>query len=392
MKGIFRFEQDDTDHDCCVKVVYKNDIKNLQNLQKEKKILKYLRRRDSSKPESHEYIVNCLCRSEEGEYFTPDNNMYFLTSHGDYTTIPISSPLLSIESILILEYGRCTLSELIISNDRLLLLTQRVHILQEIVQSIQFIHKMGVVHFDIKPENIMCFVYHGKIRWKLIDFNGSFILDENPQITREDMTLTSTSSSSTSTSLSLRYTKKYTAPEILEFLTNNSCVESIPIDESMDIWSLGILSFYLLTGNHFKESYSTLLTATTSTTATIPSDSNYFSSGDHSLDLYQDLIDQTIQYLPKKESSFLQSCLQINSKKRFNASQLLSKSLFKTNDSSQQGPSPGDLSYFLEKLGDMHDRLTCASTEKLVGILTEEFTQKFKDLYFALAVHSYRDE
>ena len=89
-------------------------------------------------------------------------------------------------------------------------------ILFQIVSALRYLHKHGVVHRDIKSENIM---YNGKVA-KIIDFGTSRHFDPLKHMGE------------------LKGTVYYVAPEVISKKYNEKC----------DIWSAGILLFILLTG------------------------------------------------------------------------------------------------------------------------------------------------
>ena len=89
-------------------------------------------------------------------------------------------------------------------------------ILNQIVSALRYLHKHGVVHRDIKSENIM---YNGKVA-KIIDFGTSRHFDPLKHMGE------------------LKGTVYYVAPEVITKKYNEKC----------DIWSAGILLFILLTG------------------------------------------------------------------------------------------------------------------------------------------------
>lgn len=89
-------------------------------------------------------------------------------------------------------------------------------ILYQIVSALRYLHNHGVVHRDIKSENIM---YNGKVA-KIIDFGTSRHFDPLKNMGE------------------LKGTVYYVAPEVISRKYNEKC----------DIWSAGVLLFILLTG------------------------------------------------------------------------------------------------------------------------------------------------
>jgi calcium-dependent protein kinase len=95
-------------------------------------------------------------------------------------------------------------------------------IMYQIFSSIKFCHDNGIIHRDIKAENIIV-QDEQNLFVKLIDFGSCEILTSNK--------LTSTYKVGS---------PSYIAPEILN---------GEEYDYSCDIWSLGVLLYYLLCGN-----------------------------------------------------------------------------------------------------------------------------------------------
>jgi hypothetical protein len=94
-------------------------------------------------------------------------------------------------------------------------------IMKQIGEGIKYLHENGIVHRDIKPENIMIYEKGNNINIKITDFGLSKIMSKNEKANEAFGTLF------------------YVAPEILL---------KIPYGNKVDIWSLGVLLFYVLTG------------------------------------------------------------------------------------------------------------------------------------------------
>jgi len=98
-----------------------------------------------------------------------------------------------------------------------------VHIIRQILSAVHYLHEKGVVHRDLKLENIMCTSKAWPTDVKVADFGLAGLLTDD-----EDSVMTS-----------LVGTPYYMAPELLR---------GDKYDESVDMWALGVIVFSLLTG------------------------------------------------------------------------------------------------------------------------------------------------
>ena len=98
---------------------------------------------------------------------------------------------------------------------------QVAEIIRQLSSVIYFLEEYGIIHRDLKPENILMTDDTDKINIKLLDFFSGLFLGPGTYYGYGIGTL------------------PYAAPEFLE---------SKPIDKSVDIWSIGIITYYLLTG------------------------------------------------------------------------------------------------------------------------------------------------
>lgn len=100
--------------------------------------------------------------------------------------------------------------------------SERDQVIGSVLEALCFLHGQGIVHRDIKPDNVLW--VNGQ--WKVADFGISRILEER------------TSTNTSVDNLSVAY--RYMPPEAVEGI----------ISPHWDIWSLGILMTLLLTGEH----------------------------------------------------------------------------------------------------------------------------------------------
>ena len=103
--------------------------------------------------------------------------------------------------------------------------SQASGIMFEITEAIAYLHQQGIVHCDVKPENILLATeQRDDSNMRLIDFGSAFRMDASRPIYRKGSG-----------------TIAYSAPEVLL---------GQPCDYKADIWSLGVLLYILLSGYH----------------------------------------------------------------------------------------------------------------------------------------------
>ena len=163
-------------------------------------------------------------------------------------------------------------------------------IIYKLLLSINFIHSLGIIHRDIKLGNIL-FFDESKVNIRLIDFGLSKILGPNEKSTDFCGTLA------------------FTAPEILE---------EKPYTKSVDFWSVGIVTFFLLSGY-------------------LPFDSKNYE--EVSRQIVQDpanFKENVWKYISPDAKDFVKGLLEKNPDKRYNIKQILEhpwiKSLIKINE------------------------------------------------------------
>jgi serine/threonine protein kinase/Tfp pilus assembly protein PilF len=104
-------------------------------------------------------------------------------------------------------------------------IAQRLELLLQVLEAVQYAHQRQVIHRDLKPSNILV-MEPGQVR--LLDFGVAKLLDAD---TANEMTLTSV--------YGRALTADYASPELLR---------GDEVDGRSDIYSLGVLLYELLTG------------------------------------------------------------------------------------------------------------------------------------------------
>ncbi|OCT60917.1 hypothetical protein XELAEV_18046941mg [Xenopus laevis] len=112
------------------------------------------------------------------------------------------------------------LFERIIDEDFELTEREVIKYMKQICEGVEFIHKQGIVHLDLKPENIMCVNKTGT-KIKLIDFGLARRLESCPNLKV------------------LFGTPEFVAPEVINYE---------PIGYSTDMWSIGVICYILVSG------------------------------------------------------------------------------------------------------------------------------------------------
>jgi len=133
------------------------------------------------------------------------------------------SPSECLEKYIVTEAGQCTLKSMLqkhLAAKQALKKDQVRCIAQAVVLAAGGLHEKGLVHLDIKPENVMLF---GDC-WKLIDVDGSTRIGE--------------SVSCTDTTLS--FSPCYCAPEWATFSVSKDRRATMRISTSLDSWSVGM--------------------------------------------------------------------------------------------------------------------------------------------------------
>lgn len=96
-------------------------------------------------------------------------------------------------------------------------------IIREIIKGVDYLHGVGVVHCDIKPENILCKSQTWPLQVKLCDFGLANFYDKY----------------NTSTMTAMIGTPGYVAPEV---------VQRKPYGPPVDMWACGVVLYVMLSG------------------------------------------------------------------------------------------------------------------------------------------------
>ena len=99
--------------------------------------------------------------------------------------------------------------------------TKVCEIIHKLSMAIYYLHSYGIVHRDLKPENILMTDLSPQADIRLLDFGLSKIVGNDEKCTEPYGTLS------------------FVAPEVLQ---------GKPYDKSVDLWSIGIITFLLLCG------------------------------------------------------------------------------------------------------------------------------------------------
>jgi len=185
-----------------------------------------------------------------------------------------------------------------------------VALLLPLLSALSYLHSRGIVHHDIKPENII--IDYSQNTLKLIDFGSAKLL---------------TASNAKSQEGAVSGTLNYMAPEVLMNMrgARNLC------DKAVDVWSIGVLTYILLSGVH------------------------PFDSGKSHENILNRIIAGKFDFksgpvwskVPKECKDFIKRCLLIDPKKRSTVAELLKHPWLVAAKVPQQQQPTGKRSSFL---------------------------------------------
>ncbi|CAN8066601.1 unnamed protein product [Agarophyton chilense] len=130
------------------------------------------------------------------------------------------------ETFVVMEYlAGGELLEMITENDHLSEKNSK-QVIREVLQAVHYLHARGIVHRDVKPENILCVNRAWPLRVKITDFGLSKSVGGTDGETDRVMR-------------SQCGTAYYLAPEI---------ANSLPYGKPVDLWACGVVLFVMLAG------------------------------------------------------------------------------------------------------------------------------------------------
>ncbi|XP_055332528.1 uncharacterized protein LOC129584395 isoform X1 [Paramacrobiotus metropolitanus] len=106
--------------------------------------------------------------------------------------------------------------------------------LRDLLAGLCYIHSFGIIHCDIKPENILL-RQRKRHSLVIVDFEGSAMNGERQGRVQ-----------------SVDFTARYAAPELMlcAAMLGNDCASAVTISDKTDIWSVGCVAIQLCTGAH----------------------------------------------------------------------------------------------------------------------------------------------
>ena len=99
----------------------------------------------------------------------------------------------------------------------------------QIASAVNYLHGLGIVHADLKEENILIDIRDGRLVSKLCDFGHCFKYDGTPR-------------------MKIYGTRVLTSPELLGHLIYSDCEDEYVTGFPQDIWAVGLLFYTMIYG------------------------------------------------------------------------------------------------------------------------------------------------
>ncbi|XP_043911075.1 myosin light chain kinase, smooth muscle-like [Protopterus annectens] len=207
-----------------------------------------------------------------------------------------------------------------------------VQYMQQLLEGVKYIHQQGIVHLDLKPENIMCVNRTGTLI-KIIDFGLARKLDSK-------------------TSLKvLQGTPEFVAPEVIGFE---------PVCFTTDMWSVGVICYILLSGESPFQGNNEAETLSLVTAAQWEFDDETFAEiSDSAKDFIQNLLNKDPRRRLSSEQAYQHAWLKVKDQ---GASKALSKERMKKYLARQKWQKTGKAMLALKRMALLSSRTAaCAS-------------------------------
>lgn len=139
---------------------------------------------------------------------------------------------------MVMPYYPQTLNDLLAVHYQKLSFLTSLGLIKQVLLAIQSLHHLGIVHLDIKPQNIYLDEANNA---GLADFDNALVLNSSPFYARFKNTVSTVKNES---DMGLRFTPNYASPEQI-----NDPNHVNKLDQSSDVYSIGAVWFRILVGD-----------------------------------------------------------------------------------------------------------------------------------------------